>query len=109
MYLNYDGGDCLDGSGFWCVSEELECAASAAAQTGSPEHTLCADAVSESDCHQWTCAWCTAHTVLECDLPHEFPDCQGGCAVANSLGDGFCDPALDCDLFDRDIGDCNDA
>ncbi len=107
--LHRDGGDCLDEAESWCISEELECAASAEAQAGSPTHTSCAAFTAELDCNLLTCQWCTSSAIRECHSIHEFPDCQGGCALVASLGDGVCDPALDCGLYDRDNGDCSGA
>ena len=107
--LHSDGGDCLDSAEPWCISEELACAATAEAQTGLPTHASCTEFTTESECNPLMCRWCNARAAHECDLVLEFPDCQGGCALTASLGDGVCDPALDCGLYDRDNGDCNDA
>ena len=40
-----------------------------------------------------------------CDDP-EIDDCAGGCSDGTLLGDGICDDAFNCPLYDNDGGDC---
>jgi hypothetical protein len=40
------------------------------------------------------------------ELPGELLDCEERCVDAGWLGDGVCDPSLDCGEHGRDLGDC---
>ncbi len=99
---------CDDGDG--CTSGDA-CTDGACVGTPSTtepdcEEAACSDGTCAADETCATCpSDCGACNTDPCAAT-EVEDCAGGCTASVEIGDGICDAALNCALFDMDGGDC---
>jgi hypothetical protein len=93
---DWDGGDCLSGG---CPEGQLACIGGDCYPAAGKCDGLidCPDATDEDP------LLCGS---LECGEGLAV-DCSGLCFAALAIGDGTCDPAFDCELFNYDDGDCD--
>lgn len=99
-FITFD--DCL-ASG----ADPLLCEENVEACLGGCEPGLCTDYI----CPDGSCvpdpSWCSGGPT--CDSAFDVVDCFGLCVSAELLGNGVCDPMLDCYELDWDLGDCSTA